>query len=233
MFFPELIKSIKPTDKVLEIGPGAYPYPRSDILLEYEFESPNMAEAQRGYEPALKTDKTVIFYKGDIFPFKDKEFDYVICSHVIEHVSNVDQFISEINRVGKSGYLEYPTIYYDYVYNIPEHITFIKCKNYKIYWMNKNKTSLAKFQGVQNFFRESLEKKYWNFVQDLKAYFIEGFEWFDRIEAIKTSDLNDLLFDVIDLPENKMLSSREKKKSFLLRALRKSKSLLKSAKPPF
>ena len=42
-------------------------------------------------------------------PFKDKEFDYVICAHVIEHVNDPISFKSEIQRVGKAGYIELPT----------------------------------------------------------------------------------------------------------------------------
>ena len=42
-------------------------------------------------------------------PFKDKEFDYVICSHVIEHVNDPIFFKKEIERIGKAGYIELPT----------------------------------------------------------------------------------------------------------------------------
>ncbi len=42
-------------------------------------------------------------------PFKDKEFDYVILSHVMEHVPNLIEFKNEIERIAKSGYIELPT----------------------------------------------------------------------------------------------------------------------------
>jgi len=42
-------------------------------------------------------------------PFKDNEFDFVFSSHVVEHIKNVELFISELERVGKKGYLELPT----------------------------------------------------------------------------------------------------------------------------
>ena len=42
-------------------------------------------------------------------PFNDKEFDYVICSHVLEHVNDPVFLKNEIERIGKSGYLELPT----------------------------------------------------------------------------------------------------------------------------
>ena len=47
--------------------------------------------------------------KDHKLPFKDKEFDYVILSHVLEHVPNLIEFISEIERISKAGYIELPT----------------------------------------------------------------------------------------------------------------------------
>ena len=57
------------------------------------------------------------FYKSKKFvqleskklPFKDKEFDFVISSHVIEHVEDVSFFIKELERVSSKGYIELPT----------------------------------------------------------------------------------------------------------------------------
>jgi SAM-dependent methyltransferase len=200
MFFPERIKSIRPSDWVLDIGPGGSPHPRANVLLEYDFGSGSVSEAQRGYAPPLKTSKPVIFYKGNRFPFDDRAFDYVICSHVIEHVQDVTAFIAELNRVGKAGYLEYPTIYYDYVYNFPEHLTFVKRKGECLYWMNKSDSGLSYFQSVQNLFYESLRKHHYGLINDLQPYFFEGFEWQTPVRAVKTSRLDDLVFDQIDLP---------------------------------
>ena len=46
---------------------------------------------------------------GEKLPFKDKEFDYIILSHVLEHIPNVREFQKELVRIGKSGYIELPT----------------------------------------------------------------------------------------------------------------------------
>ena len=42
-------------------------------------------------------------------PFKDKEFDFVIASHVIEHVEDFEFFLKELERISKKGYIELPT----------------------------------------------------------------------------------------------------------------------------
>ncbi|MDB4231540.1 class I SAM-dependent methyltransferase [Candidatus Pelagibacter sp.] len=46
-------------------------------------------------------------------PFKDNEFDFVVASHVIEHVEDVGFFIKELERVSKKGYIELPTMLED------------------------------------------------------------------------------------------------------------------------
>src|SRR5258706_12316663 len=125
MFFPERIKNIKPADNVLEIGPGATPHERSDVLLEKKFDTPEDYESQFGHMEKLVTEKKIVFYKGDMFPFGDKEFDYVICSHVLEHVDNPVKFLSEVFRVGGRGYFDYPLIYYEYLYNFSVHLNLL------------------------------------------------------------------------------------------------------------
>ena len=54
-------------------------------------------------------DKKFIRLIDQKFPFKDKEFDFVIASHVMEHVEDVDFFISELQRIASKGYIEVPT----------------------------------------------------------------------------------------------------------------------------
>ena len=57
------------------------------------------------------------FYKGKHFvqvkekvlPFKDNEFDFVIASHVIEHVEDFEFFIKKLERISSKGYIELPS----------------------------------------------------------------------------------------------------------------------------
>ena len=58
-------------------------------------------------------DKKFIRLVGKKLPFKDKEFDFVVASHVMEHVEDVDFFIKELERVSKKGYIELPTMLED------------------------------------------------------------------------------------------------------------------------
>lgn len=198
MFFPEKIQNITSCDKVLEIGPGGLPHPRSDVLLEKSFDCPDEAAKQRGLAPKPETNKKTIFYNGGSFPFENKEFDYIICSHVLEHVEDIDFFVKEIKRVGRKGYLEYPLIYYDYIYNFRVHENLLHCKDNTIYWMKKVDTPLDHFSEVQKFFYKALSSGYVDPINSFKEYFFEGFEWGDELKTERVQDLNLLC---IDLPE--------------------------------
>lgn len=212
MFFSELIKSIKPTDQILEIGPGGTPHPRSDVFLEITAKNERLAKLQRGNTEKLITDKPVAYYRGGKFPFSDKEFNYVICSHVLEHVENIEFFISELFRIAPKGYIEYPTIYYEYLYNFPVHLNFLKFKNNTLFYLNKKDTHFSEFLSVQKFFLESLSKGHSKIVEDLKKFLFEGLEWTKPFSVRKTNSISDLVFDrfSINPPKEIEISQRAK-----------------------
>lgn len=200
MFFPEKIVSIKQGDKVLEIGPGATPHERSDVFLEKTFDTEEELIAQSGHVGKLETDKPVIYYKGDTFPFKDNEFDYIICSHVLEHVDDIDCFLKEITRVGKSGYLEFPTIYYDYLHNIEEHQNMLLIEDNNILWCKKTETPLPQLNNFTDFFR-ALQLNNYRFQKEINALWHHGMEWQSTIKHTQVSDWKDLTYSKEKLGE--------------------------------
>jgi len=72
--------------------------------------------------------KNFILLKGEILPFNDKEFDFIISSHVLEHVADPRFFISELERIGKEGYIEVPT-------RLEDNIVF-ENKSAHLWWIN-------------------------------------------------------------------------------------------------
>jgi predicted SAM-dependent methyltransferase len=202
MFFPERIKSIKSTDRVLEVGPGGTPHPRSDVLLEKNFDDDELRR-QRGNTLPLTTDKEIVFYEGDRFPFKDKEFDYVICSHVLEHVPSdkLPSFCEELMRISNKGYIEFPTVYYEYLYNFDVHLNLMNLFDDKIFFLSKSETSLKEFKYINNFFLKTLESGRVEIVDSLKNYHFKGFEWFGNFEIIEVHGLENLLESSIDIPK--------------------------------
>ena len=119
------------------------------------------------------------FYKNKKFiritdkklPFKDNEFDFVITSHVIEHVEDFKFFIEEIERITKQGYIELPTRLGDNVVfeNLKDHIWwFVYDDESNLLKASKKKQILEPFLSVssakklEKVFRESLIMEiYW------------------------------------------------------------------------
>ena len=71
-------------------------------------------------------DKKFIQVKEKKLPFKDKEFDFVIASHVIEHVDDFEFFIKELERISTRGYIELPS-------RLGDNLVF-ENKNDHIWW---------------------------------------------------------------------------------------------------
>ena len=82
---------------MLDIGCGYSPNEHANVIADVQDLS------------SFYQERDFVQILGNELPFKDKEFDFVVTSHVIEHVDNPELFIKEIVRVGKSGYIEVPT----------------------------------------------------------------------------------------------------------------------------
>lgn len=87
---------------VLEVGSGGNPYPRANVLLD-AFE----VTRQRHWAPLI-ADRPTVLGAVERLPFRDKVFDFVIASHVLEHSSDPDAFLLELQRVARAGYIEVP-----------------------------------------------------------------------------------------------------------------------------
>jgi len=90
-----------PDWKVLDIGCGYTAHKNATVICDIQ-------DLSNFYN-----DKNFVKLDGNILPFKDNEFDFVIASHVIEHVKDVNTFIKELSRVSSKGYIELPTILED------------------------------------------------------------------------------------------------------------------------
>lgn len=119
-----LRKAFLPVDSnalVLDVGSGGTPYPRSDILLD----------RLTGYEhrcgEAMMIDRQAVFGDAQKMPFKDKSFDFVVASHILEHMADPEKFLLELQRVGKAGYIETPNALFERL--IPYHIHCLEVLN--------------------------------------------------------------------------------------------------------
>ncbi|MCZ6676990.1 MAG: methyltransferase domain-containing protein, partial [Candidatus Poribacteria bacterium] len=107
--------NIRSDDFVLEIGSGHNPKIRSDVLCDKFIDD----DTQRGGN--IVTDRPILEADGEYLPFADGSFDYVICSHVLEHVEEPDRLIAELMRVASRGYIETPSEIAERLYGWPYH----------------------------------------------------------------------------------------------------------------
>jgi hypothetical protein len=87
---------------VLEVGSGGSPYFRANVLIDAHAET-----RERHWAPFI-TDRPSLLGRGEALPFRDKSFDFVIASHVLEHSAAPETFLLELQRVAKAGYIETP-----------------------------------------------------------------------------------------------------------------------------
>ena len=83
--------------KILDVGCGYRAHPKASVIADVQ-------DLSNYYK-----ERKFIKINEKKFPFKDKEFDFVIASHVIEHVEDFEFFIKELERVSSKGYIELPS----------------------------------------------------------------------------------------------------------------------------
>ena len=113
----------------------------------------------------LYQDKKFTHIKEKKLPFADKEFNFIIASHVLEHVEDIEYLIKELERVAHSGYIEVPTRLEDNLVDVNEkaHIWWINFDDINnSLFITKRKQiiepflSVSTIQNLRKFFRDSL-----------------------------------------------------------------------------
>jgi SAM-dependent methyltransferase len=140
--------AISPSDKVLDIGSGHLPFPLATHLAEYAIQDSTFGRAGTPFK--YVDGKPVTECSVEAMPFQDKEFDFVYCSHVLEHVESPEKACNELMRVAKSGYIETPLRGKDLFLNtgkISNHIWGIEFLHNKLIFTEYNENEVL---GLQN-----------------------------------------------------------------------------------
>ena len=89
-------------DMVIDVGCGGAPSPIATVLTDF-YPDQTIHRAR-----PLMDDRPLIVCRADRMPIRDKFFDFSMCAHVLEHVSDPLSATNEISRISKNGYLETP-----------------------------------------------------------------------------------------------------------------------------
>ncbi len=178
--------NIRPGDLVLDVGSGHNPHPRSDILCDRYIED----DTERG--GSIRADRPLIVADAHNLPFKDKAFDYVIASHIIEHMDDPVRFCSELMRVARRGFIASPTEIAEHLFYWPFHKWYV----------NKigGRLILHPKKDVPNMFGELFDYLYeynpWfaRFHRSLPDMFWMEYEW-DGVIQIEIRDRSPLNLD--------------------------------------
>ena len=102
--------------KVLDIGCGFRAHKNASVIADIQ-----------DFSDFYKEKKFIKINEKNL-PFKNKEFDFVISSHVIEHVEDFEFFIKELERISSKGYIELPS-------RLGDNLVF-ENKNDHIWWFS-------------------------------------------------------------------------------------------------
>lgn len=105
----------KPSQRrVLDVGSGHRPHEDATHLVDLLPED----DSERG-KPIQQLGLPLLLANVESLPFKDKSFDYVYASHVLEHTQNPEAACRELMRIARAGYIETPSPFYEQGYNYP------------------------------------------------------------------------------------------------------------------
>jgi ubiquinone/menaquinone biosynthesis C-methylase UbiE len=89
---------------VVDIGSGAFPNPRADVLCDRE-----LTDNRHRSGMAAVVDRPFVVADVTALLFRDGSIDFAIVSHLAEHVADPVAMCDELRRVAKAGYIETPS----------------------------------------------------------------------------------------------------------------------------
>ena len=115
-------------------------------------------------------------------PFKDKIFDYVIASHVLEHTDNPEACLDELSRVSKRGYIETPSLLWEKLHPSRKyHQWFTLLIDDYLVFVRKNKEELNSIFGELFEIIASNSLEYHLMVRAYRKLFLVRHEWEEQI----------------------------------------------------
>lgn len=184
--------NIKPEDKVLDIGCGARPFVLATHLADMSLHD----NSARFDLPVPVGNRPFFECSVEEMPFQDHFFDFVYCTHVLEHVKNPAKACEEIMRVGKRGYIECPRSWVEYVFHSEDHKWLVDHEKDCLIFREKLDVEKKDFLGLQykifDWLKDSGFRKHWNSsdiksIRNVEFYWEEKFNYLIIPEALRIS----------------------------------------------
>jgi len=175
---------LKKKYKVLEVGGGNDPHPRSNVIVDKYSGDQNY---HRSGNLKVLNHQQFIEADGECLPFNDKAFDYVICIHVLEHVEHPDKFMKEQFRVAPKGYLETPSLIGEYLAPRDSHKWVLLEIDDKIVMYEKEKIGFKKTFDFGELFLHYLPKNSLSFKlvqRTINNLLTINYEWENNIDIL-------------------------------------------------
>jgi SAM-dependent methyltransferase len=140
--------------KVLDVGGGDNPHRRANVVVEKNPED----NTHRLGDMVVKEDKEYFFVDGSFLPFENQSFDFVFCSHVLEHVEDPVLFMQEQFRIAPRGYLETPSLLGEHLAPKDSHKWVIQEVDGKVVMFDKEKLGFGAKNDFGDLFLDYLPK---------------------------------------------------------------------------
>ncbi|MDD4939894.1 MAG: methyltransferase domain-containing protein [Candidatus Omnitrophica bacterium] len=193
---PLILERIKDSDIVLDVGGCRQPFNRANWVIDFmPFETRGKCGSCAGPEEHFNK-KTWIqrdVCDRSLLPFKDKEIDFVICSHVLEDIRDPVFLCSEICRIGKKGYIEVPSKYAELSFGIENpHYAGYSHHRWIVEVKDNTITFLVKPHFIHYHWKHHFPKRYGRHTRDgklIQYLFWEGSFKFEERMAMEHDTL--------------------------------------------
>ena len=165
---------------VLDIGSGDKPHWRADVLLDRYLDPAH--GGQRSGRAAARVSRPMFDADAGAMPFADGAFDYVVCSHVLEHVVDPAAVAAEMQRVAKAGYIEVPEAASAKILDFPSHLWWCRLAGPTLV-MTAKRDQAAFDPEIQSYIEDAgIERRLANLLDADFDRRVVGLRWTGRID---------------------------------------------------
>jgi Methyltransferase domain len=122
-FRDKLALPVKTSGIVVDVGSGHSPHFRAHVLVEKYMT--DKTGHRIGKFARRHASQIVCIADAERLPFCDRAIDFVIASHLFEHLSEPEMIAAEFSRAARGGYVECPSEWIERMFPFPSHLWYV------------------------------------------------------------------------------------------------------------